>query len=54
MSKPILVLDFDGVLHKPPAMVTIDDRAIQFKGSWPEPEKLLEFKPYRLPDWIKP
>lgn len=33
--------------HKPPALVTIDDRAIQFKGEWPSVEELLKFKPYK-------
>ena len=32
--------------NKPPAMVTIDDRAIRFTGKWPSVESLLEFKPW--------
>lgn len=31
---------------KPPALVTIDDRAITFTGTWPDPSDLLEFKPW--------
>ncbi len=31
---------------KPPAFVTIDDRAIQFTGEWPSVETLLAFKPW--------
>lgn len=31
---------------KPPAMVTIDDRAITFNGVWPDPARLLTFKPW--------
>lgn len=32
--------------HKPPAFVTIDDRAITFMGSWPDMDSLLSFKPW--------
>ncbi len=32
--------------EKPPAMVTIDDRAITFTGEWPDMETLLSFKPW--------
>lgn len=32
--------------EKPPAMITIDDRAITFDGTWPAIETLLEFKPW--------
>ena len=31
---------------KPPAMVTIDDRAITFTGQWPDMETLKSFKPW--------
>lgn len=33
-------------LEKPPALVTIDDRAICFDGTWPAFETLLKFKPW--------
>jgi len=33
-------------LSKPPAMVTLDDRAIQFTGTWPRPAVLVGFKPW--------
>lgn len=33
-------------LVKPAAMVTIDDRAITFDGTWPATESLLAFKPW--------
>lgn len=32
--------------EKPPALVTIDDRAICFTGSWPHIQDLLNFKPW--------
>ena len=31
---------------KPPAMVTLDDRALTFDGTWPEITTLLAFKPW--------
>jgi len=31
---------------KPPALVTIDDRAITFDGTFPDPEIILKFKPW--------
>ncbi len=32
--------------HKPPAMVALDDRAIQFTGEWPDLDDLRNFKPW--------
>jgi hypothetical protein len=32
--------------EKPPAMVTIDDRALTFSGTWPDFEDLKNFKPW--------
>lgn len=34
------------VQEKPPALVTIDDRAITFDGTWPAVAILLDFKPW--------
>lgn len=38
--------ELDWPLDKPPAMITIDDRAITFTGVWPNVDSLLEFKPW--------
>lgn len=34
-------------LYKPPAFLTIDDRAFQFKGQWPSLDQLKSFKPWK-------
>ena len=33
---------------KPPAVVTIDDRAMRFEGIWPDTKGLRKFKPWKL------
>ena len=44
------ILTFEFTAEKPAAFLTIDDRAIQFRGDWSawwlEPKRLLEFKPW--------
>lgn len=34
---------------KPPAFVTLDDRAITFTGTFPDPAELLSFRPWNKP-----
>lgn len=41
-----ILSEIDWPVSKPPAMVTIDDRAITFTGEWPSIEFLQAFKPW--------
>lgn len=42
--------DFEWAAEKPPAFLTIDDRAVQFRGDWNDldlqPARLLSFRPW--------
>lgn len=45
LPEPVwLALEFP--TEKPPATVTIDDRAIQFTGKWPDMDDLIGFEPW--------
>ena len=54
IHKAILDADLDGSIfdaiewptEKPPAVVTLDDRALTFTGNWPELETLAKFRPW--------
>lgn len=39
--------------EKPPAFLTIDDRAVTFTGEWPTADTLLDFKPWNGIGWKK-
>jgi hypothetical protein len=43
-GEPVVSLSFP--LEKPPAFLTIDDRALLFTGTWPDVGKLKAFKPW--------
>lgn len=47
VADPILAL-IEWPKEKPPALITIDDRALTFSGNWADypPEELLTFKPW--------
>lgn len=40
------ILDIDFPDHKPPAFLSIEDRAVCFDGEWPAVESLLTFQPW--------
>ena len=42
------------VRWKPPAIVTLDDRALTFMGTWPALEALREFKPWNKGGTLRP
>lgn len=43
---PSWFMEIEWPTEKPPALVTIDDRAITFDGTWPAIETLKGFKPW--------
>ena len=43
---PVLLEALTFPEHKPPAMVTLDDRSITFTGTWPDVETLRAFQPW--------
>lgn len=46
-NTPHSVLDeIEWPIEKPPAFLTIDDRAVMFDGTWPPIESLKNFKPW--------
>jgi hypothetical protein len=45
-AMPDWFLDIEWPTEKPPAFLTIDDRAITFTGEWPSIDTLKSFKPW--------
>ena len=45
-ARTSLLLNIKFPTEKPPALVTLDDRAITFTGTWPAIEALRAFKPW--------
>lgn len=46
MPRTSLLLNIKWPTKKPPAHLTIDDRALTFTGEWPDMDVLLAFKPW--------
>jgi hypothetical protein len=50
VARIVVCEGIDWPTSKPPAMLTIDDRAITFTGQWPDMEDLLTFQPWNKRD----
>jgi hypothetical protein len=52
-TDPVLLEDFEFASEKPPAWLTIDDRALCFNGNWSDPnfsvEAMRSFNPWNKP-----
>lgn len=46
ISQDLLANEIRYPWFKPSASVTLDDRAITFNGTWPDPQELRSFKPW--------
>lgn len=46
---PLICAQIGWPVVKPPAMVTLDDRALTFKGHWPTLDELIAFRPWNKP-----
>ncbi len=46
----VIAVQIKMAIEKPPAFLTIDDRAIQFTGVWPDIEDMLNFRPWNKRD----
>lgn len=44
----VALADLQWPNYKPPAFLTIDDRALRFEGLWPSLEDIRSFKPWRM------
>ncbi len=43
-----IIKNIDFPKHKPPALITVDDRCFKFEGKWPTVEYLENFKPWKV------
>jgi hypothetical protein len=50
LDEPSWLHDIEWPREKPAAFLTIDDRALTFRGIWPDPVELLDFRPWNKGD----